>query len=37
MGYLRGLGVQQKQRVRAVRTAKGVRRAVALARTLAKG
>lgn len=36
MGYLRGLGARQKARVKAVRTAKGVRAAIRLARQLAK-
>ena len=34
MGYLRGLGVRQKARVKALRTTKGVRPAIALARQL---
>jgi hypothetical protein len=37
MGYLRGLGVRQKARVKALRTAKGIRPAIALARKLAQG
>jgi hypothetical protein len=36
MGYLRGLGVRQKARVKALRTTKGVRPAIALARKLAQ-
>jgi len=36
MGYLRGLGVRQKARVKALRTTKGIRPAIALARKLAR-
>jgi hypothetical protein len=36
MGYLRGLGVRQKARVKALRTTKGVRPAIAVARKLAR-
>jgi len=37
MGYLRTLKPRQKARVKALRTAKGVRPAIALARKLARG
>jgi hypothetical protein len=36
MGYLRGLSVRQKGQVKALRTSKGVRPAIALARKLAR-
>jgi hypothetical protein len=37
MGHLRGLGARQKARVKALRTKKGFRPAIALARKLAAG
>jgi hypothetical protein len=36
MGYLRGLGVRQKARVKAVRTKKGIRPAIAMAKRFAR-